>query len=183
MLHACLYTICFVFYYTSWHFYAFSRTNLLMRCHSVSSLFSVVFVFQKSYIVNILGIGRNKSQSSYFFWHETESKVETGGPGARRTIGWCGPAPGCATRWCGPLAHLLMLPFRLYILLGEENLGARSIFTKHTRCRHCHRHEIGRVQKIFPAPCRRGNHHRRPSSSPCLPPEWCVSSLPWTTGP
>jgi hypothetical protein len=28
-----------------------------------------------------------------------------------------------------------------------------------------------------------GNHRRRPSSSPCLPPEWCVSSLPWTTGP
>jgi hypothetical protein len=26
------------------------------------------------------------------------------------------------------------------------------------------------------------NHHQRPSSSPCLPREWCVSSLPWTTG-
>jgi hypothetical protein len=45
MLHACLYTICFVFCYTSWHFYAFSGTNLLTRCHSVSSLFSAVFVF------------------------------------------------------------------------------------------------------------------------------------------
>jgi hypothetical protein len=32
-------------------------------------------------------------------------------------------------------------------------------------------------------PAREGNHHRRPSSSPCLPPEWCVSSLPWTTSP
>jgi hypothetical protein len=32
-------------------------------------------------------------------------------------------------------------------------------------------------------PTGEGNHHRRPSSSPCLPPEWCVSSLPWTTGP
>jgi hypothetical protein len=28
-----------------------------------------------------------------------------------------------------------------------------------------------------------GNHHQRPSSSPCLPPKWCVSSLPWTTAP
>jgi hypothetical protein len=45
MLHACLCTICFVFSYTLWRFYAFSGTNLLMRCHSVSSLFSVVFVF------------------------------------------------------------------------------------------------------------------------------------------
>jgi hypothetical protein len=47
MLHACLYTICFEFCYTSWRFYTFSRTNLLTRCHSASSLFSAVFVFQK----------------------------------------------------------------------------------------------------------------------------------------
>jgi hypothetical protein len=66
MLYACLYTICFVFCYTSWRFYAFSRTNLLTRCHSASSLFSAVFVFQKSYTGNILGIGRNKSRTSYF---------------------------------------------------------------------------------------------------------------------
>jgi hypothetical protein len=38
MLHACLYTICFVFCYTSWRFYVFSGTNLLTRCHSASSL-------------------------------------------------------------------------------------------------------------------------------------------------
>jgi hypothetical protein len=66
MLHACLYTICFMFCYTSWHFYAFSGTNLLTRRHSASSLFSTVFVFQKSYTRNILGIGRNKSQTCYF---------------------------------------------------------------------------------------------------------------------
>jgi hypothetical protein len=79
MLHACLCTICFVFCYTSWRFYALSGTNLLTRCHSASSLFSAVFVFQKSYTGNILGIGRNKSQSSYFTQHETESKAETEG--------------------------------------------------------------------------------------------------------
>jgi hypothetical protein len=47
MLHAYFYTICLVFHYTSWRFYAFSGTNLLTRCHSASSLFSIVFVFQK----------------------------------------------------------------------------------------------------------------------------------------
>jgi hypothetical protein len=42
----CLFcTNCFVFRYTLWYFYAFSRTNLLTRCHSASSLFSAVFVF------------------------------------------------------------------------------------------------------------------------------------------
>jgi hypothetical protein len=47
MLHACLHTICFVFCYTSWHFYALSRTNLLTRCHSASSLFSILLCFRK----------------------------------------------------------------------------------------------------------------------------------------
>jgi hypothetical protein len=28
--------------------------------------------------------------------------------------------------------------------------------SKHTTSRHRHRREIGRVQKLFPAPCRRG---------------------------
>jgi hypothetical protein len=32
-------------------------------------------------------------------------------------------------------------------------------------------------------PTEEGNHRRRPSLSPCLPPKWWVSSLPWTTGP
>jgi hypothetical protein len=47
-------------------FYAISGTNLLTRCHGASSLFSAVFVFQKSYTRNILGIGRNKFLKSYF---------------------------------------------------------------------------------------------------------------------
>jgi hypothetical protein len=71
MLYACLYTICFEFCYTQCSFYAFSRTNLLTRCHRVSSLFFVIFVFQKSYTGNILGIGRNKSRNSYFSRHDT----------------------------------------------------------------------------------------------------------------
>jgi hypothetical protein len=38
----------------------------------------------------------------------------------------------------------------------RKNLSTRSIFWKHIMIR-CHRRpEIGRVQKLFPAPCRRG---------------------------
>jgi hypothetical protein len=40
-------------------------------------LFSAIFVFQKSYIGNILRIGRNKSRSSYLSNAKTESKGET----------------------------------------------------------------------------------------------------------
>jgi hypothetical protein len=69
------FALCFV--YTLWCFYVFSGTNLLTRCHGASSLFSAIFVFQQSYTGNILRIGWNKSWSSYFSWHETESKAET----------------------------------------------------------------------------------------------------------
>jgi hypothetical protein len=75
----CLFTHYLLFFYTSWHFYAFSGTNLLTRCHSASSLFSAIFVFQKSYTGNILRIGWNKSRTSYFSRHKTKSEDETKG--------------------------------------------------------------------------------------------------------
>jgi hypothetical protein len=66
MLHACLCTICFVFCYTSWRFYAFSGTNLLTRCHNVSSLFSTVFVFQKVTQEIFLELDETKAEPPIF---------------------------------------------------------------------------------------------------------------------
>jgi hypothetical protein len=66
-----------------------------------------------------------------FLFFPTRDGVQSrdrGGPGAIHTIGWRGQPLARATRWWGHLAHLLMPPFRLYILLGEENLKTRSIF-------------------------------------------------------
>jgi hypothetical protein len=60
------------------------------------------------------------------------------------------------TRWYGHLDHLLMLPFRLYILLDEENLSPNQFSLKQTASRRRRRCEIGRVHKLFLAPCRRG---------------------------
>jgi hypothetical protein len=99
MLHACFYTICLVFRYTSWHFYTFSGTNLLTRCHSASSLFSAVFVFQKCYTGNILRIGWNKSQKSRYLTELPEHRRGDGvgrphhqgarpSPGSRRPMVW-----------------------------------------------------------------------------------------------
>jgi hypothetical protein len=84
MLHAYFYTICLVFCYNSWHFYAFSETNLLTRYHSVSSLFSAIFVFRKSYTGNILGIGRNQSQTSRYL---TELPEDRRGDGEEPLVG------------------------------------------------------------------------------------------------
>jgi hypothetical protein len=100
MLHACFYTICLVFRYTSWRFYVISGTNLLTRCHSASSLFFAVFVFQKSYTGNILRIGRNKFGNSYFSRTEDEDQTGAGErPEAGHTTGGHGSAPGRAHPW------------------------------------------------------------------------------------
>jgi hypothetical protein len=97
MLHACFYTICPVFRYTLWRFHAISGTNLLTRCHSASSLFSAVFVFQKSYTGNILEIGRNKFQKSYFPRKSIEDQTGAGeGPEAALTTRERGLGPGRA---------------------------------------------------------------------------------------
>jgi hypothetical protein len=97
MLHACFYTVCLVFRYTSWYFYAISGTNLLTRCHSASSLFSAVFVFQKSYTGNIIGIGRKKFLKSYFSRKLPQIRRGEGeGPQASLTLGRRGPGPSRA---------------------------------------------------------------------------------------
>jgi hypothetical protein len=116
MLHACFYTICLVFRYTSWRFYAFSGTNLLTRCHSASFLFFAIFVFQKSYTENILGIGRNKSRTSKNLPKLPEVRRGDGeGPRAGHTVGRRGPSPGHAPYVCDRPGPLLTLPLRLSI--------------------------------------------------------------------
>ena len=48
IFHVIIILIATCFGCTLYHFYAFSGTNLLTRCHSASSLFSAVFGFRKS---------------------------------------------------------------------------------------------------------------------------------------
>jgi hypothetical protein len=102
------------FCYTSWHFYAFSGTNLLTSCHSASSLFSAVFVFQKWYTRNIPRIGRNKFLKSYFTRKLLEIRRRVGGrPPGPHTQGWHGQGLGRTTLAWGHLAPPLILPLRL----------------------------------------------------------------------
>jgi hypothetical protein len=98
MLHACFYTICLVFCYTSWHFYVFSGTNLLTRCHSASSLFSAIFVFQKvtQEIFSELDETKAERPEIYQSFQRTEEEMEKGHraatpPGARPAPGPCQP--------------------------------------------------------------------------------------------
>jgi hypothetical protein len=157
MLHACLYTICFVFCYTSWRFYAFSGTNLLTRCHSASSLFSAVFVFQKSYTGNILRIGQNKSQTCYFPKASRSPKMRWRGARGQAHPRAARPSPSPrhqGVRPAGSPPDAALPP--IYSPRWEKPKDPDQFSSKHTASRRHHRREIRRIQELFPAPCRRG---------------------------
>jgi hypothetical protein len=153
MLHACFTPIALCFVYTLWRFYAFSGTNLLTRCHSASSLFSAVFVFQKSYTGNILGIGRNEARTSYFSQHETKSQGELeGGQGLPHHLVVRVTPRACHPMVCGPWLPSDVAPPPLKSL-HRENPKSISVFpSKVPQRRHRRRPILGEVS--VPAPCR-----------------------------
>jgi hypothetical protein len=70
-------------------------------------MFFAIFVFQKSYTGNILGIGQNESRSSYLPDTKTESKGEIeGGQRAAASLGGVGhplaAPPGGVDPWYTP---------------------------------------------------------------------------------
>jgi hypothetical protein len=82
--------------------------------HSASSLFSAIFVFQKSYTGNILRIGRNKSQTSRYLTKLPEDRRGDGAEleGGHTTRGRSLPLTR-AGLWCGLPGPLLTLPLHL----------------------------------------------------------------------
>jgi hypothetical protein len=115
-------------------------------------------------------------QKLKFLFFPTRDGVQSrdGGEGRGRphTPPWRGPPPGRAGAWCGPLVHLLTSPFRLYILLDEKTLRTRSIFPENIlQGADIVDARSGGSRSFSRHPAGEGNHHRRPSSSPCLPSE------------
>jgi hypothetical protein len=143
MLHACFTPIALCFVYTSLHFYAFSGTNLLMRCHSASSYFLLFLCFRKVTQEIFLKLDETKAKVPIYLKGRQSPKGRQS-----RTRRWlhhrvARATLGRNTRWCGPLVHPLTSPFRLQILVGGKTLRKRTLFHE-TYC------------KLFPAPCRRG---------------------------
>jgi hypothetical protein len=184
MLHAFLYTICFVFCYTSWCFYAFSRTNLLTRRHSASSLFLLFLCFRKAIQEIFSELDETKAKIPIFpeVWRSPKLRRRRTRGQAHHRVARPSPWSPHQVVWPpGPHSDAALPPIyspRWENLKGPINFprnilqAATVIDARSGGSRSSSRH-----------PAREGNHRRRPSSSPCLPPEWCVSSLPWTTGP
>jgi hypothetical protein len=172
MLHACLYTICFVFCYTSWHFYAFSGTNLLTRCHSTSSLFSAIFMFQKSYTGIFSELIETKAEPPIFT--DTRRSPNMRWRGAR---GWphpraAPPSPGSrhqGVRPPSPPPYAALLP--IYSPRREKPKGLINFRRNILQATAVVDARLGGSRSSSRHPTGEGNHHRRPSSSPWSPPE------------
>jgi hypothetical protein len=161
-----------VFCYTLWRFYAFSRTNLLTRCHSASSLFSVILCFRKATQKIFSELDEIKAKVPNFpdtrrspkqRWRGTRGRpyhrVARASPWPRhQVVGPPGPPPDAALPPIySPRRENLkdLINFPRNILQAAAVIDARS----------------GGFRSSSRHPAEEGNHRRRPSSSPCLPPE------------
>jgi hypothetical protein len=122
MLHACFTPIALCFVYTSWHFYVFSGTNLLTRCHSASSYF-LLFFYSRLLVKKIFSELDEIKAKVPIFWHVHGARRgdEVGKKGGH-TWWWRDPPLGRTAPWCGPLWRPPTSPFRLYIAPDAKTL-------------------------------------------------------------
>jgi hypothetical protein len=72
---------------------------------------------------------------------------------------------------CDHLVHPLTSPFRLFIPSVEKTLGPNSFPKNILQAGAVVDARLGGSRSSSRHPAGEGNHHRVPSSSPCLPPE------------
>jgi hypothetical protein len=169
MLHACFTPIALCFVYTLWHFYAFSRTNLLKRCHSASSCFLLFCVSEKLH----RKYSRNwtKWKPKFLFWCHVHG-VERGDgeePGGSHTRWWRGSSwPRHQVVWApGPPSDIALPP--IYSLWGE-NPKESSPVSIHEKFRSAAiiEDQFWGTEVSVPAPYRDGE--LPPEPSPSTPP-------------
>jgi hypothetical protein len=172
MLYACLHTICFVFCYTSWRFYAFSRTNLLTRCHSASSLFLLFLCLRKATQEIFSEMDETKAKPSIFTEASRRPKMRQ-----RGTRGWphprvAWPRPGPHHQGVshpGPPSDAALLPISSR---RREKPKGRICFTRNIlQAAAVAVVRSGGSRSSSWHLAREGNPCQRPSPPPCSPPE------------
>jgi hypothetical protein len=97
-------------------------------------------------------------------------------------MAWATPWPRQAMVWApGPPTDIALPP--IYSPRRENPKGPNSFPENILQAVGIIDARSGGSRSSSQHPSGEGNHHQRSSSSPFLPPEWCVSSLPWTMGP
>jgi hypothetical protein len=146
--------LCFV--YTSWHFYAFSGTNLLTRCHSASSYFLLFFCFRKVTHGIFSELDETKPEVPLFpnmRWSPKQRRRR-----ARRWPHhmWHGSTPGRATTWCGPSWCPLTSLLRLYKTSDVKTLNELVFSHIKFHSAAAITDEVRGTEVSVPAPCRDG---------------------------
>jgi hypothetical protein len=176
------FALCFV--YTLWHFYAFSGTNLLTRCHSASSYFLLFLCFRKITQEIFSELDKTKAEVRNYLTRRRspkESRRRTKGQ-PHHVVARATPRPRHQVVWPPGQPPDIALP-PIYSPRWENPRGPNSFPENILEAATIVDARSGGSRSTSRHPAGEGNHHRRPSSSPCLPSEWCVSSLPWTMGP
>jgi hypothetical protein len=184
MIHTCLYTIFFVFCYTLWHFYAFVRTNLLTRCHHASSLFSSILCFRKVTQEIFSELDKTKAEPPIFTEASRRPKMRQRGARGQAHYRVVQPRPWPRhhmVRPGDPPSDAALLPIKSP--RREKPKGRIAFLWNILQAAAVIEARSGGFRSSFRHPAGEGNPCRRPSPPPWSPPEWCVSSLPWTMGP
>ena len=158
-------------------FYAFSGTNLLTRCHSVSSCFLLFLYSRKASLEIFSELDENLRRplfSQKTPWARRTSPGEARGPHtwAQRGQG----SPG-ALGWCRLLVYRLATPFGLYIAPDLKLTKQSTKLLNTSPCSAATKLRFGGQKVLFRHPAGTGNcprshlhrrhrlHHRRC----CLP--------------
>jgi hypothetical protein len=172
MFHACFTPFALCFDYTSWRFYAFSGTNLLTRCHSVSSCFLLFLCFKKVTQEIFSELDETKAEVPIYLtwrWSPKESQRQTKGQPHHR-VARATPWPRHQVVWPPGPPPVISLP-PIYSLC-QENPKASNTFPQNIlQAAAIVDPSSGGSRSSSRHPTGEGNHHWRPSSSPCLPPE------------
>jgi hypothetical protein len=180
MLHACFTSIALCFVYTSWRFYAFSRTNLLTRCHSASSYFLLFLCFRKVTREIFLELDETKAKVPIYLTRR-QSPKERRRAARRRSHHRVVRATPWLHMWAPrPPSDSSLSPINS---LHQENPKGPNIFPQNIlQAATIVDPSSGGSRSSFLHPAGEGNHHWRPSSSRCQPLERCVSIPPLDHG-
>jgi hypothetical protein len=143
MLHACFTPIALCFVYISWHFYAFSGTNLLTRCHSASSYFLLFLYFRKVIQKKFSELDETKAEVPILLTRRRSPKE-------RRRRARRRPHHGVAQTHSWPHQALVWAP------RAPSNIAFLPI--------KCLRHENPKSSSLDPRKVSQRRHHQRPIS-------------------
>jgi hypothetical protein len=130
MLHACFTQIVLSFVYTSWHFYTFSGTNLLTRCHSASSCFLQFLCLRKVTQEIFRELDKTKAKVPIYLTQRRSPKERRRATRRRphHRVARATPWPRHQVMWAPrPSSDIAFLPINS---IRRENPKGRNIFPR-----------------------------------------------------